>query len=117
MHGTLIGRLGADPETKHLDSGQTVTEARIAVSRRRGREETTTWWRVSLWGKRGEAFAQYHRKGDLAAVHGEAHAREWTDKEGNTRTSLEVDAHGWSFAQSRQDRAAASPEREDIIPF
>ncbi len=117
MQGTVIGRLGADPETKTLDSGRTVTEVRIAVTRKRGSDETTTWYRCALWGPRGEAFARFHKKGDLAAIHGEAYTREWTDKQGNTRLSVEVDAHGWTFAQTRQDREAANPDREDIIPF
>lgn len=134
---TVIGHLGADPDTRSLPSGQTVTNVSVATSRKRQDGETTTWWRGAVWGKRGEALAQYLRKGDPVLLTGEPFQREWTDNQGTTRISLELDVRDWSFVGSKADRqqggqpaqpqtanqahmaaqAPLGPEPDDAIPF
>lgn len=43
-----------------------------------------------MFGKRGESVLPYLNKGQLVGVSGEMAAREWQDKEGQKRTSIEV---------------------------
>lgn len=92
---TITGRLGADPETKETRAGN-VTELRIASTPSRDREHTD-WVRCTFWGKHGDVIAQYKRKGDWMSVTGELTHREWTDKDGATRLSPEINATHHDF--------------------
>ena len=96
-HTTIIGHLGQDPELRETPSGMPVASCSVATARKRGQEETTTWWRVSLFGKRAEVLVQYLRKGDPVLFSGEPYLRPWTDKVGNERVSLELAASDFAF--------------------
>ena len=104
----LIGNVGRDPEARTTPAGDNVTEFSVAVSeRRRGRDgqqqEQTTWFRVSAWGKLGETCAQYLRKGSSVYVEGNLTQREYTDREGAARTSLDVRANEMKMLDRRDD--------------
>lgn len=99
---TLLGRLGQDPETRTVGS-TTVTNFSLATSetwkdKSGQKQERTEWHRCQIWGPRGEAFARFHAKGDLALVCGSMHYRNWEDSDGNKRTSAEVKVRDWHFA-------------------
>jgi single-strand DNA-binding protein len=81
---TIAGRIGRDAETRTAGS-DTVTSFTVAVDQRNGRDKTTNWWRISIWGKRGEALAQYLRKGDNVTVSGEFSVSEY---EGKTQLNI-----------------------------
>ncbi len=97
----LIGHLGRDVDTKCLPDGTLVANFSIATSRKRKDGEVTTWWRCVLFGKRGEALAQYLHKGDPVLIQGEPYLRTYTDKEGSERQSLECDVKEWAFVSSK----------------
>lgn len=101
---TLVGHLGRDVDTKFLSDGTLVANFSIATSRRRKDGEVSTWWRCVLFGKRGEALAQYLHKGDPVLIQGEPYLRSYTDKEGRERQSLECDVKEWAFVSSNGDR-------------
>lgn len=105
----IIGHLGSDPQTRQVPNGDSVTSVSVATSRKRGGNETTTWWRGTVWGKRGEALAQHLHKGDPIRLTGEPYQRDWVDQIGNKRTSLEIAVSDWGFVGGRQD--AGSDER------
>ena len=94
---TIVGHLGRDPELRHTPSGDPVASFSVATSRKRKDETTTTWWRVSLFGRRGEVVAQHLRKGDPILVTGEPFLREYTGNDGQQRTSLEIMASDFAF--------------------
>ena len=120
---TLIGRLGADPETRHFTNGGQVVILSIATSEtwkdRSGvRQERTEWHRVSIFTEGlGDVVAQHARKGALVYIEGKLETRKWQDREGNDRTSTEIALrpfHGvFTFladapaSGSREERAAA----------
>jgi single-strand DNA-binding protein len=137
---TLIGHLGRDVDIKHTPSGDIVGEFSLATNRKRKTGDTTTWWRCALWGKRAEILAQYVRKGQAVLISGEPYMREWTDKDGNARLSLEIDVKDFTFlgrdesapqqsasrqqpatrmdAQNRASMAAQAPaDFDDDVPF
>ena len=84
---TIAGRLGNDAELKSSTKGDSFAAFSVAVSK--GKDGPTTWFRCSLWGKRGESLSQYLTKGTSVAVVGEFQAREW-EKDGKKGTSLEI---------------------------
>lgn len=101
---TIVGHLGRDVDTKFLPDGTLVANFSIATSRKRKDGEVSTWWRCALFGKRGEALAQYLHKGDPVLIQGEPYLRTYTDKEGSERQSLECDVKEWAFVSSKGDR-------------
>lgn len=92
----VVGNLGADPESRALPSGQTVTSLRVATSEEWKDKETgekksrTEWHSVQLFGKVAEIAAEYLKKGSKVYLEGSLRTRKWQDKEGNDRYSTEV---------------------------
>lgn len=91
----LVGRLGKDPEVRHLESGAAVANFSIATSetykdRNTGeRKEVTEWHNVVLWRGLAEVAEKYVKKGDLIYVEGKLRTRSW-EKDGVTRYTTEV---------------------------
>jgi len=92
----LIGRLGADPEMRFTQKGTPVTTFRVAVD---GRQNETTWFRVTTWGKLAEVCNQYLGKGRLVFVEGEVKVSTWTGKDGQPRATLELTANTVKFLE------------------
>ncbi len=101
---TIIGNLGRDPETRHLPSGDNVTSFSIAASeRRRDGSEVTTWFSASAFGKLGETCQTYLCKGSSCYLEGALTAREYTDRDGKARTSLDVRIREMRLLDARGD--------------
>lgn len=77
---TVAGKLGRDAEVRQTQGGDSVCSFSVAVDQRNGRDKSTNWWRVSLWGKRGDALAQYLTKGSSVTVSGEFSLSEYEGK-------------------------------------
>lgn len=84
----IAGQLGKDAESRFLPNGDPVTSFSVADSQ--GRDKPTIWWNCSLFGKRGESLAQYLTKGQAVTVSGTVSEREWNDKDGNKRKSMDI---------------------------
>ena len=98
---TIVGYLGRDPEIRYLPDGTPICSFSMATTEKRksGGEaiDETTWFKVNVWGKQGETAGQYLAKGSQAYVEGSLSNREYTDKDGNKRTALEVRASDVKF--------------------
>jgi single-strand DNA-binding protein len=77
---TVAGKLGRDSELRRTQGGDAVLSFTVAVDQRNGRDKTTNWYRISLWGKRGESLAQYLTKGTSVTVVGEFSLGEYEGK-------------------------------------
>src|SRR5215210_56827 len=89
----LLGHLGADPELRILDNGQTLATFSIATSRRwkdaAGQDQDETEWsRIAAWGKLAEIAGQYLRKGSRVYLEGRLKTRSWEDAETAERRIL-----------------------------
>jgi single-strand DNA-binding protein len=100
---TIAGRIGRDAETRNAGEG-TVTSFTVAVDQRNGRDKTTNWWRVSIWGRRGESLCRYLRKGDNITVSGEFSVSEYEGK-----TQLNIRANEVAL----QGGKGEAPERDE----
>jgi single-strand DNA-binding protein len=107
----LVGRLGADPIQRTTKSGKNVIHFSLATSRRLYREdaesheastpsEETQWHRIVVWGKSGEACAQFLKKGSAVYVEGAIRSHSYKDKEGAARMSFEIQAEVVNFLDS-----------------
>ncbi len=109
----LIGNLGRDPELKYTQSGQAVVNFSIATSenwtdKSGEKQERTEWHRIVAWGKTGELCAQYLSKGRTVYVEGRIQTREWEDREGQKRTTTEINAQTVTFIGGRGESGGAA---------
>ncbi|MCU0506090.1 MAG: single-stranded DNA-binding protein [Chloroflexi bacterium] len=94
----IIGNLGRDPEMRYTPSGRAVTEFSVAVNQSTKNQQTgewveaTDWFRVTVWGDRGERVAEQLRKGNRVFVEGRFRTREFEGRDGQKRISLDVTA-------------------------
>jgi single-strand DNA-binding protein len=104
----LTGNLTRDPELRSLPSGTSVCNLRVASNTRRKDSSTGEWvdkpnyFDVTVWGAQGENCAQYLSKGRPLAVDGRLEWREWQDKDGNKRQSVDIIADSVQFLGSRE---------------
>ena len=124
----LMGRLARDPELRHTQTGTPVASFRLAVDRdfkdKTTGEKATDWIDVVAWRQTAEFVSRYFTKGRLAVVEGRLQMRfvsryftkgrlavvegrlqmrDWTDRDGNKRTSAEVVADNVYFGDSKRD--------------
>ena len=92
---TAVGRLTDTPNLRYLEDGTPVANFSLATDNRNRNE--TTFLRVAIWGKAGEAAAEHLVKGQRIAASGRIEARSWTDDEGTRRQiwTLTADATEW----------------------
>ena len=102
-HIVLVGRLVADPELRQTQAGVPVTSFRIAVDRPKGRdgEKQTDFFGVSVWRQRAERAAEFLQKGRLVLIAGRVQIREYTDRDNNKRTAVDVVADDFQMLDSR----------------
>lgn len=111
-HITIMGRLGANPELRHTQTGTPVASFTLAVDRdfkdKNTGERAVDWIPVVAWRSTGEFAAKYLSKGRMAVVDGRLQMREWTDKDGNRRVAAEVVADNVYFGDSKRDGDSAN---------
>lgn len=97
----IMGRLTADPELRKTPSGVSVTTFTLAVDRsyaKAGTERQADFIDVVAWRGTAEFVCRYFTKGRLMAVDGSIQTRNYEDKNGNKRKSVEIVANNVSFA-------------------
>lgn len=92
--GTIVGNVGQDPAVKE---GQRGTYTRFSVGSSQGKDKPTSWVNVVAYGKTGENAAKYLQRGSQCAVSGRMELREYEDKSGAKRTSLDCYAFEIKF--------------------
>ncbi|HXV05764.1 MAG TPA: single-stranded DNA-binding protein [Solirubrobacterales bacterium] len=102
----ITGNLTRDPELRSTPGGTSVCKLRVAVNSRR-KDQSGNWvdkpnyFDVTVWGAQGENCANYLSKGRPVAVEGRLDWREWDDKDGNKRQTVEIIANTVQFLGSR----------------
>lgn len=103
----LMGRLTRDPELKFTQNGTPVVSFNIAVDRNysgQSGDRQTDFIPITAWRKTAEFISQWFTKGQMIVVVGSVQSRNWEDKNGNKRTSIEVLADEVQFGESKKDR-------------
>ena len=104
---TLTGRITAKPELRHTGSNVPYTRFSIAVNRtfsNANGERETDFFNVIAWRRSAENVCQYLDKGSLVGVEGRLQSGNYTDKDGNKRTSVDVVADNVEFLESKGQR-------------
>ncbi len=106
-HITIMGRLVRDPELRRTGSGVAVASFRVAVDRdyvsKDGGERKADFIDCVAWRQTGEFISKYFSKGRMIVVEGRLEMRDWTDKDGNKRTSAEINVANAYFGDSKRD--------------
>lgn len=95
----LIGNLTRDPELSETQGGIAVCRFSIAVNRRRTTdgEQQTDFFNVTAWRGLAENVARFCQKGNKVAVVGNLQIRQYEDRDGQKRTSVDVIADEVEF--------------------
>ena len=115
----LMGRLTADPELKSTQSGVSVCSFRIAVDRTytpKGQEKQTDFINIVTWRSTAEFVSRYFRKGQLVAVQGSIQTSQYTDRDGNKRTTFDVVADNVFFAELKRDGTSSGSRYDSQVP-
>ncbi|HVE74985.1 MAG TPA: single-stranded DNA-binding protein [Mycobacteriales bacterium] len=114
---TLVGNVASAPQLRALPDGTAVAAFRVGNTPRRRDKATqewsdleTRWFGVSCWRALAENCAQTLGKGDRVVVTGRLTTRSWDGRDGERRTTLEVEATSVGLDLSR---IAASRERAE----
>lgn len=133
---TIVGNLGKDPELRYTPQGTPVTSFSIATNEKRKdrsgeKQDVTTWFEATIYGRQAELASQYLTKGRPVYVEGRLRPDVWTNRDGKEVTTLKVDVtdmqfigggngNGASNAASSSQKSEGGDESElssDDIPF
>lgn len=111
-HAVIMGRMARDPELRHTQAGTPVVSFRLAVERdfkdKATGERSTDWIDVVAWRSTAEFVSRYFTKGRMVVADGRLQTRDWTDKDGSKRTSVEIVADRVYFGDSRREEGGAA---------
>ena len=111
----LIGHLTRDPELRIVGStGKPVANFTLAVNREFSKDKKADFFRVVVWGNQAEPVAQYLKKGSQCAVVGSVQINEYTDKDGNKRQSVDIQANRVEFLGGGKK---SEPVEDEATPF
>ncbi len=103
----LMGRLTRDPELRHTPSNTPVASFTLAIDRGRkdpSGNKQTDFIDCVAWSRQAEFVSQWFTKGMLAIVVGRIQSRNWEDKNGSKRISIEVVCDEVSFGETKKSR-------------
>lgn len=102
----LMGRICGELELRHTPNNTAVTSFTLAVERDiKGADgqRQTDFIDIVAWGKTAEFTVSWFAKGQLVAVCGHIQCRNWEDKQGNKRKSVEVIADELHFTGDKKE--------------
>ena len=111
----LVGRLGKDPEVRHLENGAAVANFSIATSetykdKSGTRQEQTEWHNIVFWRGLAEIAEKYLKKGSQIYVEGKLRTRSWQDKDGHTRYTTEVVGDQLTMLGGKTENSTHAPD-------
>lgn len=127
----FAGYVGKDAELTYTQTGTAVCKFSIAANRGKkdGEDLKPLWINCAIWAKRGESLAPHIKKGVFAVVAGELDIRDYTDKSGASRYSVDLNVQSFTFGSSKNSEAqqeqsspktqsaASQPIDDSDIPF
>ena len=120
----LIGRLGRDPEVKHLENNRMLAKFPLATEEVYRNEQgvkvtDTQWHNVVIWGKLAKVVEDYLHKGREVAIKGKLTYRMYEDKDGEKKYFTEIVAYDLVLLGSpaKENTAEKAAVEEDFLPF
>lgn len=115
---TIEGNVGSDPEMKFTkdESLASFSLAYTPWSKAKGEGETV-WFRITAWERMADAVMDGVKKGDRLQVTGTFGYSTYTDKEGNTRNSLEITAKQIAHSLRAVKNTTPKATEEEVAPW
>jgi len=113
----LVGRLGKDPETRYMTSGEAVTNATLATSetwkdKAGEKQEKTEWHSLVFYRRLAEVAGEYLKKGSQVYIEGKIQTRKWQDKEGKDRYTTEIIVNEMQMLGGKSDQPEQKVEQK-----
>ncbi len=90
----LIGNLGKDPDIIVFDGVKKATFPLATTETYKNKEgqkiEQTEWHNIVCWRGLADVAEKFLKKGTQVFVEGRLRSRQWEDKEGNKRNTIEI---------------------------
>ena len=100
VSATIIGNLGANPESRKTGNGTEIVELRIASQ---DGKDKTGWWTAKFFGnKAGETALKFAKKGSSVVVVGKVEIEEWGEGDAKKSKPVIIGSH-FEFGPSRPD--------------
>ena len=116
----IIGNVGKDVETKHLDGGNQVSNFSVATSEtytpQGGEKQTITeWHNIVAWRKLSEVAEKFIKKGQQVYVEGSIRTRSYEDKDGNKRYLTEIVASSIQLLGKKESSEEKLPTYDSAV--
>lgn len=112
----LIGRLGVKPEVRYLPQKERAVARFSLATNERSYNPTTNesqikaeWHRIIVWGKLAEFCEKFLTQGKQVYIEGKLRTRSWQDREGNKRTTTEIEAQNIILLGKREESVGVEP--------
>ncbi|MBI4946356.1 MAG: single-stranded DNA-binding protein [Bacteroidetes bacterium] len=119
----LLGHVGKDPDIRHLEGGVTVASFSLATNesfrdKNSGeKREQTEWHNIVAWRNLAESVEKSElKKGDRVYLEGKIRTRQWQDKEGNKRLTVEIVADTFTIINRKRDRVGEDGAPTEAAP-
>jgi len=104
----MIGNLTRDIELKYLPSGSAIANGAIATSHKYKmqngeQKEEVCFLDFSIFGKGGEIFNQYVRKGSKVMLEGRLVFQQWKAQDGTNRSRHALNVTEFKFLDGKSD--------------
>ncbi|CAL8469525.1 g9066 [Coccomyxa elongata] len=83
----ILGNVGQPFQLRKLQNGMSVASTRVAV---KNAKKETEWFNLEVWNTLAEQAAEQFRVGSQIQVVGRLKSDQWTDREGQTRSSFKI---------------------------
>lgn len=104
----FMGRIATDPIIRRTtgENSRAVASFAIAVPRAYKRENgpEADFFYCTAWGKLAEHIEKYWRKGMKALITGSIENEQYTDREGQKKTSTKVIVNSIEFCEKKQEQ-------------
>ena len=111
----LTGNLGQEATQRFTPGGDSIVSFSIPAKSGFGDKAKTSWVRCTMFGKRSEGVFPYLKKGALVGVSGEFSMNEWSDKEGQKRSSPECRVNELTLLGGKKEGEQASPKKSKSL--
>lgn len=113
----LQGRLCADPELRYTNTGVSVCSFRLAWSEKMKEAENKLFIGCVAWRSTAELLSKWFRKGQEVIVEGKIETRDWKDKGGNPRSSIELTVEHVHFCGQVNSKKAEETAQWESVQY
>ena len=116
----IIGNLTKDAESRVTQTGKSVCNFTVAVTRRHGGEQETDFFRVTAWNQLSDICAKFLKKGKKVYVSGPASVTTFKGQDGSVKASVNITADEVEFLSPKEQeetKAGYVEVTDEGLPF